>query len=157
METVLRALAKDDSLTLDIAGRGPKEAALKKLAHDLRLEDRVRFHGYLDSSRVQALLAKSDVGVIPMRDDSWVGLPYKLGDYLAARLRVISSLHGECGELLKRERVGSTYDFGSEDSLLKALRMKLNPDGEEIEVRVPEILQAEKIYPAYVKTIKNMI
>lgn len=150
LSTVLKALVAEPSLTLEIAGRGPREAALRREVDSLGLGGRVRFHGYLSADALGELAKRSAVGVIPMRDDSWVGLPYKLGDYLAAGLPVLSSLHGECGELLTREGVGAVYDFGSATSLLKAL--KALPAGR---VSLPDSLRADRIYPRLVADLKE--
>lgn len=150
LTTVLTALEHDPTLTLDIAGRGPQEESLLRLAREKGLSDRIRFHGYLDSTAVYELLARTSVGIIPMRDDSWVGLPYKLGDYLSAGLPVVSSLQGECGELITRERLGATYTFGNPSSFLEALKALPKVLEKGGAVRLPEILQAERIYPAYV-------
>lgn len=148
LETVLRAMAMRPELTLEIAGKGPREASLRQMVRDLRLEGRVKFNGYLGASDLEALMARCEVGVIPMRDDSWVGLPYKLGDYLKSGLHVVSSLHGECGDLLRQAEVGRTYDWGSPISLLAALDALPTTA-----VALPDALKAERIYPAYVKCV----
>ena len=150
LATVIAAVAQDPSLTLDIAGKGPREQELRAQVASLKLADRVRFHGYLGAAELAALAATCSVGVSPMRDDSWVGLPYKLGDYLAAGLPVVSSLHGECGELLACEGLGATYDFGSPDSLRDALAAV--PSGP---VALPDLLRADLIYPKYVAFLKG--
>lgn len=152
LNTVLRALAKNERLTLDIAGKGPREAELKALVAKLGLSSRVRFWGYLGAADLRARLAAADVGLIPMRDDSWVGLPYKLGDYLAAGLPVLSSLHGECGRLLGTENLGATYEFGSSESLLAALGKVPTR-----RVSLPESLRADLIYRRYVAFIRKVI
>ena len=152
LETVLEAVVRDGRLTLDIAGKGPREPSLRAQVTRLGLSERVRFHGYLAAADLRALLDRCDVGIVPMRDDSWVGLPYKLGDYLAAGLKVVSSLHGECAELLERARLGSVYDFGSADSLLRALASL--PGGA---VRLPDELRAERIYPRYVELVERLV
>lgn len=153
LETVIEAVALSPALSLDIAGRGPKEASLKTLVRERRLESRVRFHGYLQEADLVRLAASCAVGVIPMRDDSWVALPYKLGDYLAAGLKVVSSLHGECGELIVRERLGAVYDLGSVESLLAALKaIETLPPGKE---NLPEALRADSIYPKYVALVTS--
>ena len=149
--TVIEAVARREGLTLDIAGLGPREAELRALVAQRNVGDRVRFHGYLGAEALRALMASCDVGVIPMRDDSWVGLPYKLGDYLAAGLQVVSSLHGECGELLLRTGYGQVYDWQSVDSLLSALDA-LRPAA----VTLPAELRAEQIYSAYVREVQNL-
>ena len=146
--TVVEAVARRVGLTLDIAGLGPREGELREQVTRRGLASRVRFHGYLGDEALRALMASCDVGVVPMRDDSWVGLPYKLGDYLCAGLQVVSSLHGECGELLVRTGFGRTYEWGSPGSLLDAL------DGlKPTEVALPEELRAEVIYPRYVQRV----
>jgi len=148
LETVIEAVARRPELTLDIAGLGPKEPSLKSRVQGLGLAARVRFHGYLEESALRDLLASCEVGVIPMRDDSWVGLPYKLGDYLKAGLRVVSSLHGECGDLLVRSGFGGVYEGKSPESFLAAL------DGlPPAAVNLPDELCAEAIYPRYVERV----
>ncbi len=146
LATVIEAVNGDSRFTLDIAGRGPKEVMLKRLAGE-----RVRFHGYLDNAELKSLLAKCEVGIIPMRDDSWVGLPYKLGDYLAAGLEIVSSLHGECEQLIKREGIGTTYEYGDKVSFLHALETLLPH-----EVTLPKELDARIIYPEYVRHVMTI-
>lgn len=153
LETIIEAVALSPTLTLDIAGRGPKEASLKALVQARQLKSRVRFHGYLQAAELTSLAASCAVGVIPMRDDSWVALPYKLGDYLAAGLKVVSSLHGECGELIVRERLGAVYDLGSAESLLAALRAIETLPADKI--NLPEVLRADSIYPKYVAFVTS--
>lgn len=153
LETVIEAVALSPALTLDIAGYGPKEESLKSLVRARKIEDRVRFHGYLRADELMRLAASCAVGVIPMRDDSWVALPYKLGDYLAAGLKIVSSLHGECGDLLVREEVGATYDFGSSASLLAALKTVESLPADK--KNLPEVLRADSIYPKYVSFVTS--
>ena len=146
LETVITAVNRDNSLTLDIAGDGPKFAALKAMAGE-----RVKFHGYLGAEALKMLLRQCEVGIIPMRDDSWVGLPYKLGDYLAAGLKVLTSLKGECEKVLNKYSRGLAYQYGSPEDFLKKLSEidALTP----VSHSLPEALDAAKIYPVYVAHI----
>jgi len=148
LATVIDAVAQRPELTLDIAGKGPTEDSLRFKVKSSKLESRVRFHGYLGAEELSDLMARCDVGVIPMRDDSWVGLPNKLTDYLNAGLHVVSSLHGECGALLERTGFGRTYDRGNVGSLLAALDGL--PGGS---VSLPDELRGESIYPKYVERV----
>ena len=50
---------------------------------------------------LERLLASCDVGVVPMSEDSWVGVPNKMFDYAKAGLPIASSLGGEAAELLE--------------------------------------------------------
>ncbi len=148
LETALDAVSRRRDVTLDIAGSGPKEAALRERARTLGIEKAVTFHGYLDDGDLKKLLSSCDVGLIPMLDESGVGLPYKLADYLLAHLHVLSSLHGECGELLARTGFGETFSAHDPASLLAALD-RLKPG----EVSLPAGLRAESIYRDYVSRV----
>ena len=92
LEEWVRRVEADERLSLDVAANGRLRVACP----------RVRQHGYLDAAALSALLAACDVGVIPMRDDSWVGVPNKFFDYAAAGLRIETSLGGECAALAER-------------------------------------------------------
>ena len=155
LETVVDAVERDSRLSLDVAGSGPREPELRRRAARLVGEGRVRFHGYLSETALRSLLSDCSVGVIPMRDDSWVGIPNKLFDYLAAGLPVVTTLHGECGALVEESRVGLTCDFGNVDSMLAALQKVI--DGDFIgKVKLPSRLAATEIYPEYVRNVEHL-
>ena len=111
LATVVKAVEADESLELDVAGFGAFASGCP----------RVRFHGLLSAERLRALLAECDVGVIPMRDDSWVGIPNKMFDYAAAGLRIVTSLGGETAALVSKYRCGATYRPGDAESLARAV------------------------------------
>jgi 1,2-diacylglycerol 3-alpha-glucosyltransferase len=54
-----------DDIQLAVAGRGAAMSALKKLAQDLDLEDRVRFTGYVPDADLPGLLNSVDVFAMP--------------------------------------------------------------------------------------------
>ena len=122
LATVLDALALLEGATLDIAGKGECEAALRARCAGLGLGERVRFHGYLDMAALSALFAECTVGVVPMADDSFVGIPNKMADYAAAGLAVASSLGGESGRLLARYDAGVAYRAGDPQSLAASIK-----------------------------------
>lgn len=148
LSTVVRALAQRPDWSLDVAGLGPRLATLEAEVAAFGVAKRVRFHGYLGDAELSALMASCSVGVIPMRDDSWVGLPNKLADYLKAGLHVVSSLHGECGALLASTGFGRTYAWGDVVSLLRAVESL--PSGP---VTLPTELCADAIYRQYVRRV----
>lgn len=118
LATVVDAVRSDGGLTLDLAGSGPDEPSLRERAAGC---PRIRFHGYLDEEGLRSLLSSADVGVVPMFDESCVGIPYKLADYAAAGLPVANSLHGETAELLSRHNAGVTYQVRDAASFLCAV------------------------------------
>ncbi len=67
VDTALRALVDIPGAVLWIAGEGPLERALKKLAVDLEVEKRVRFLGWRDDR--SALLKAADVCLVPSRHE----------------------------------------------------------------------------------------
>ena len=71
LATAIDAVKGDDGLSLDLAGSGPDEAALRRRAEGCA---RIRFHGYLGDAELRAMLAEADVGLVPMFDDSCVGV-----------------------------------------------------------------------------------
>ena len=117
LATVVDAVREMPDLTLDLAGAGPDETALRARVAGC---DRIRFHGYLKEGDLRRLLAQADVGVIPMFDDSCVGIPGKLADYVAAGLPVINALTGETASLLARYRAGTQYTAGDRESFIAA-------------------------------------
>jgi len=146
LETVLKAVAENPDFTLDIAGKWTKGA-----------QERVRPHGYLDQKRLCALLETCDIGIIPMKDDSWVGMPYKLCDYALAGLNVVSSLEGESAVLLTRYRWGATYRPGDAQSLAAAVR-KVAALGKGNSRRLCEgEFDAAKIYADYVTVVEKLV
>ncbi len=119
LSTAIDAVASDGGLSLDLAGAGPDEPALRARAAGC---GRIRFHGYLGDEALRLMLSEADVGLVPMFDESCVGVPYKLADYAAAGLPVASSLHGETEEMLRRFSAGATYRAGDAEALRRAVR-----------------------------------
>ena len=116
----VRALAEaGESIRLDLAGTGPKEALLRREAKGC---EAIRFYGYLSNEDMQQLLADSDVAVVPMFPDSFVAVPYKLADYTAAGLPMICCLTGETQGLIKRYRAGTQYLAGNVGDLMRVLK-----------------------------------
>ena len=145
LATAVDAVKGDEGLSLDLAGAGPDEAELRGLAEGC---GRIRFHGYLDDEELRNLLAKADVGLVPMFDDSCVGVPYKLADYAAAGLPVASSLHGETAELLSRYDAGVTYPAKNAAALRDAVRRAAGMRGGVSSLA--SLFDAEKLYDGYV-------
>jgi len=119
LATVVDAVREMPDVTLDLAGAGPDEPTLKARAAGC---ERIRFHGYLAEGDLRRLLAQSDAGVIPMFDDSCVGVPGKLADYSAAGLPVVNALTGETASLLSRYGAGVQYTAGDRMSFMVATR-----------------------------------
>jgi glycosyltransferase involved in cell wall biosynthesis len=91
---VPRLLDKRPQMMLDVIGSGPEEGSLQALARSLGVEDRVEFHGFVESHEdVERVLARGTIAVAPYRDDARSFTRYadpgKLKSYLAAGLPIV--------------------------------------------------------------------
>jgi glycosyltransferase involved in cell wall biosynthesis len=159
LATVIDAVKSEPSLSLDLAGSGPDEPFLRQRAGDC---ERIRFHGYLSESGLRRLLEDSDAGVVPMFDDSCVGVPYKLADYAAAGLPMISSLHGETERLLIAHGAGTVCVTRDPSSFLAAIA-DLDAAVRSGRVTVASIaalasaFDADRLYPDYVCFVESIL
>lgn len=158
--SVLKALEKIPNAKLAIAGAGEQAARLRIYVQSNGLSDRVTFRGYLEDYEVHNLLQSAAIGIVPLAESSWVGVPYKLGDYTAENLAVLSSLKGETDALLAKYDAGESYAAGSADSFVAAYnrllpRLLEARDGAR---RLAEVeFDAAKIYKEYVSLVKGVV
>lgn len=152
--TVFEAVAADANVEFDIAGSGPLARKWRKMAASPAFGGRVRFHGYLGEQELALLLSRCHLGVVPMSADSFVGLPYKLCDYVKAGLGVVSSLEGECEEMILRHGAGAIYRPGDCASFALALekwREQMKSARKPAFASLLSELDAGKIYREYVE------
>jgi glycosyltransferase involved in cell wall biosynthesis len=98
VDCLVRAFAPlADRAELLLVGRGPTEPALRQLAIDLGLGERVRFLGSLGTSEVAATMARLDMLVLPSRTRSnWAEqFGRVLVEAMACEVAVIGSSSGE--------------------------------------------------------------
>jgi glycosyltransferase involved in cell wall biosynthesis len=159
LEPILDALMKLPDVTLDLAGKGLQEDALKEKCRALGLEGRVTFHGQLAQEEMNALLRSCDIGIVPMQGESCVGVPYKFADYAAAGLAILSSLEGEAADLLARYQAGLLYDANDADSFVTKVN-ELIPQLRKMQEGARRLAETEfdarQIYRDYVNTIENL-
>ncbi len=67
IDTFLRAIASCAELNAVIVGSGPEETALRRLADELRLGDRITFTGFQTPAETARLLGSLDVLALPSR------------------------------------------------------------------------------------------
>jgi len=157
LATVVRALAEIPDATLDVAGKGDGEARLRALVSELKLENRVTLHGYLDGREMVEMLAGCNVGVVPMDDSSCVGVPYKFCDYAKAGVAIVSSLGGESAALLAKHGAGAVYRHGDHASLARVLRsLDAAKAGANARRMAETTLDSSVIYAAYVQSVLNI-
>ena len=124
LATLIAAVRKLDgerpgSVRLDLAGTGPAEAKLRKLAAGCGA---IVFHGFLQRLEYEELLRQSEVGIVPMFAKSHVAVPNKLADYAASGLAILNCLTGESEEMVDSAHAGANYRAGDVASLTNAIR-----------------------------------
>ena len=78
-------------------------------------------HGLLDRGAYVKLLSGCDVGLVCVKPESLVAMPYKACDYAAAGLAIVNSLPGELATLVAEHRAGLPYAAGDAESLAAAI------------------------------------
>jgi glycosyltransferase involved in cell wall biosynthesis len=96
--------AADGAAVLSLAGEGAGEPALRGLVHELGLDDRVRFDGWVDGA---AWLPGIDVLALP---SVWENCSYALLQALAAGAGVVAAPVGGNPELLPRDALADPTD-----------------------------------------------
>jgi glycosyltransferase involved in cell wall biosynthesis len=108
------------AVTIHVAGSGrlqPQFEAAAASGGTCRLE----FHGLLDRGGYVKLLSQCEVGLVCVKPESLVAMPYKACDYAAAGLAIVNSLPGELATLIEDHRAGLPYTAGDAQSLAKAI------------------------------------
>ena len=113
--------AEGVAATLHVAGTGRLESAVRTAAEAIRGPCSVRVHGLLDRGAYVKLLSECDVGLVLVKPESLVAVPYKACDYAAAGLAIVNSLPGELERFVSEYRAGLPYTAGNGESLARAI------------------------------------
>lgn len=104
-------------LRLEIAGSGPKRAALEALRRELKLEEHIRFLGEVGD--VPSFLSRGRVLVLPSLEE---GLPLALAEGMASGLVTVATSVGGTPELVEDGETGFLVPPSDADALSNALR-----------------------------------
>jgi colanic acid/amylovoran biosynthesis glycosyltransferase len=103
-----------------VIGNGPLLSALRSLAGELGIADRVRFHGALPHAQVKAHLARGHVFLLPSvkaADGDVEGVPVALMEAMASGLLVVSTFHSGIPELVENHRSGLLAEEGDVEGI----------------------------------------
>jgi glycosyltransferase involved in cell wall biosynthesis len=135
--TLLEAMRGLDADLL-VAGRGPAEQRLRAIA-----PANVRFLGALPPEELPHLYASADIGIAPYSARSTVAMPLKVFDYLAAGLRVVTSLDGDFP--------ATRYEAGNAASLRDAIQRSARTEAPAVDV---ERFDTRVLYERYADAIE---
>lgn len=125
LDTLLAAARKlsaaGTAAEIHVAGTGRHEGRLRAEAAGIPGPCRVTVHGLLPRGAYADLLARCDVGIVAVKPESLVAVPYKACDYAAAGLAIVNGLPGELESMIDEHRAGVEYVAGDAASLAEAL------------------------------------
>ncbi len=126
VDVLIEALRDESGVRLTIAGDGPEREALECLAAACPIS--VEFLGHVNAARRDALLASSDVVVIPSRvlGDRSEGTPVVCLEAMAAGRAVIASRTGGLAEIVRDTHNGLLCEPEDAAMLAEKLRRLLN-------------------------------
>lgn len=128
LSILLRAMAcllhgATKRISLDIVGDGPARQGLERKAHELRLHDRVVWHGWHSKEEVAVLYRRADCFVNP---SLYEGMPNTVLEAMASGLPVVASNVGGNDELVTSGTTGFLFDLLQPDALREQLAMLMN-------------------------------
>ncbi|MGD0778599.1 MAG: glycosyltransferase family 4 protein [Candidatus Solibacter sp.] len=141
------------------SGDGPNRTKWQRLASGL---GNVTFTGWIDRHEIRRFMAAADIGLASYSPDASQGLPFKLFEYMAGGIPVLSSLQGEAADFLHSNRCGLSYQAGSADSFSSALTLLVFNErlrrelGRNGLASFGRSYSAERIYPAMVNWIEQV-
>jgi glycosyltransferase involved in cell wall biosynthesis len=122
----------------------------------------VTLTGWIDQSDLSTLLARSCVGLAPLRSVR-DAMPNKPFEYFAAGLPILSSLEGEMAQLIDRYQLGFSYADGDTERLYdlivrlagdESLRQAMGANARRL---YETQFRAEEIYARYACHVEDVV
>ncbi|HPR68209.1 MAG TPA: glycosyltransferase family 4 protein [Kiritimatiellia bacterium] len=125
MDTIVRAAAalRDRrDIRLDLFGTGQSKPGAIALARELGL-DNIHFHDPVPKSRVPAILAAADAGLMTLFRSPLIHIYFenKFIDYMGAGLPIMASLEGVQADLIRQAGAGVVVPTFDSDALARAI------------------------------------
>lgn len=124
IEAVKRITVQGIDITLDLVGSGDAEGEYRELVKDLKIEDQVKFQGYIPREEIPAYYSQANVFVLPSYNE---GMSVATLEAMACALPVIVSRTPGTEELVREGENGLTFEWGDIDVLTQHL-LKLDSD-----------------------------
>jgi len=126
VDTILRALGRlrdSHDFALVVCGRGTEASALRELAAELGLADRVEFRGHVPRDEIQRYFAACDVFVLASRVEAAGNV---LLEAMAAGRPVVTTASGGPGEYVRHDRTGFVVPVNDDSAMAERLALLLD-------------------------------
>lgn len=128
-EIIIQALTKlPSNFILRIAGTGEEENNLKKLVHNLSLDNKVEFLGNLNHQEIAQELKQADVFARPSRSE---GLGNSFLEAFAAGVPVVATGVGGINDFLRHQETGFLCEVDNPESLAEQIKFITDPQNKE--------------------------
>ena len=148
--------------TIHVAGTGAGEASLTRAADAIGGSCWLQVHGLLPRQAYVNLLSRCDVGLVCVKPESLVAVPYKACDFAAAGLAIVNSLPGELQRLIDEHAAGVAYTAGDAASLARAItgfaadRSRLNACRQGARRLAAAEFDRERTYPKFADWLETV-
>ena len=138
VDTAIRAVARlkeaGNLVHFHVIGDGPSRSHLEYLARALNVTEYVDIFGRLPFSKVQSIIATSDIGLIPhYATDAWnATIPNKLFDYMLVGMPVIVSDVKPTARIVRTENCGEVYWDRDDADLARCVMALRTPEARRI-------------------------
>ncbi|GKT08599.1 glycosyltransferase [Desulforhabdus sp. TSK] len=125
IDILLMALSKvrNPHWQLRVLGDGPERVRLEALAHNLKIEQKIRWQGFVSNEVARSLIGNADLLVLPSQIEGWGAV---VSEALMAGTPVVAS--DRCGSsvLLDGDSRGMTFRSGDANDLASILEKRFN-------------------------------
>lgn len=115
----------DEKYKLYIIGDGPEKNALKILANEINVADKVEFLGRINYSEITKIAQKFDIGVVSHRKNNMTDttMANKIYEYMSLGLCVISTNAIPLEKFTVENNIGLVYKSGDSEDLAEKIRL----------------------------------
>lgn len=154
VDVAIRSLAtkQGSNRNLIVAGDGPEGEALRALARDVGVVDRVRFVGHVEKSDVPAHLSAADVFVFPTR--RLEGLPFSLLEALANGLPVLTTNGCNVPDDIQQ---GVHISDGSAEAISMTWQVILERKSSRLKSNLPSKYSQRQMAGTYARSVEDLL